>query len=108
MEWDPSNKAVFDRMEQLRALTPAYDTPLVRATVEARNYFTEGFKGAKTLVVLTDGGDSTFHSREKELRDKYGDTMDKCLRNAFKDTGVLVNVLGFELADALGVSAARG
>jgi hypothetical protein len=103
--WDDAPAEVGKRMRQLRALTPAYNTPLVRATVEARGYFTEGFKGGKTLVILTDGGDNSFYGKgaqyraEEALRDKYGATMEKCLKTAFKDAGVSVNVVGFRLSE---------
>src|SRR5262249_44477394 len=80
--WDSSAGAVNERVKQLRTLTPKYDTPLVRATVEARGYFTKDFKGAKTLVILTDGGDNAFYSRDRDLREKYGETMEKCLKTA--------------------------
>jgi hypothetical protein len=103
--WNDAAPEVAKRMKQLRALTPMYNTPLVRATVEARKHFSEDFKKGKTLVILTDGGDNSFHGRgpsyraEEELRDRYGATMDKCLKAAFKDQGVSINVVGFRLSE---------
>src|SRR5262249_10523989 len=68
-------------------LTPFSYTPLVETMVEAKNKaFREDFKGFKTLVVLTDGGDSEFK----------GD-IPSYLREQFKDSGVLINFIGFQL-----------
>jgi Mg-chelatase subunit ChlD len=104
-EWDNGDVAVGKRMKQLRDLTPKNDTPLVRATVGGRDYFTKDFKGAKTLVVITDGGDNTFYPNrdypdgEGELRREYGKTMETCLGTAFKGTGISLNVIGFRLSE---------
>jgi hypothetical protein len=80
---------------KLRGLEPSGQTPLVRATWEARDLFTEGFQGNKTLVVLTDGGDNTFAS-DKKLRER-GNTIKEFMENEFKDQGISLYVIGFEI-----------
>ncbi len=93
--WAPDQ--LDEKIKQLERLTPYGRTPLVEATAEARKYFTAGFNGAKTIVVLTDGGDNEFY--RKAERRAQGDTMARFLRDTFKDTGILVNVIGFELKE---------
>ena len=80
-------------------MEPQGGTPLVRATLEARKYFTKDFTGAKTLIVLTDGGDNTFKYTKADagLRQEY-QTMKNCLKTVFKDSGILINVIGIELS----------
>jgi len=94
VEWDPARLGrTFDKLE---ALDPKYDTPLVRATVKGKDYFTPGFKGAKSLLVVTDGGDNEFNSADGAAMRKEGATMELYLKRQFKDTGILVNVIGIE------------
>jgi hypothetical protein len=95
--WDPAAEAVRDRIDQLRRLEPTYDTPLVRATVEAKEKFSKGFRGAKSVLVLTDGGDNYFlKGRYTDLAIKKNDKMADYLRREFDGSGVLVNVIGIE------------
>ncbi len=99
-----------DLMRELRALHPAYNTPLVRATVEAANYFTSNFKGTKTILILTDGGDSDFHPHVdpnlglidtgKDIRfdPRTGKelTMKEYLERTFKGSDIRIHVVGFK------------
>jgi hypothetical protein len=86
-------------MRRVRNLTPAYETPLVRALWMARDDFPAGFKGTKTIVVLTDGADNQFDTAaDADLR-KRGQTIREFLRNEFKDSGVTPNVVGLEVTE---------
>jgi hypothetical protein len=99
VKWNNSPDAVDGRIKQLNSVEAKGGTPLVRATLEAKKYFTKGFAGAKTLVVLTDGGDNTFyHTRtDAKLYDEYR-SIDNCITSNFKNSGILVNVVGMELS----------
>jgi hypothetical protein len=106
VEWNPEAEAVSDRINQLAKLHPDFDTPLVGATVEAKKYFTPGFGGSKSVLILTDGGDNYFLTDLYKKRDDWrhldirkGDTMEKYLRREFDGTGILVNVIGIETDD---------
>src|SRR5262249_18385843 len=48
-------------METLKGLKPNGATPLVRSMLMARGDFPPNFKGERTMVVVTDGGDSNFY-----------------------------------------------
>ena len=101
--WRPEDKN--DLMDQLKLLTPNFYTPLVRATAEAAKHFTPGFEGAKTIVVLTDGGDDDFLEKPGEdLRydklKKRDLTMTEYLRQKIS-TDILVNVVGFQIKELL-------
>jgi hypothetical protein len=96
-KWDPSSESVDEVIAKLSLLTPKGTTPLVRSIAKAKEYFTPGFTGAKTILVVTDGGDNDFNDPAygADLR-KKGDTMAKFLRNEFDDkSNIQIVVLGF-------------
>ncbi len=74
-------------------------TPLVRAVWEARDDFPEDFDGFKTVVVLTDGVDSTFATNGSGLPRKADDTAASFLAREFERSGVVVNAIGFEVGE---------
>ena len=92
--WDPAT--LKDKMDGLRHLTPFGNTPLVLATVEGLRQFTEGFSGAKTLLVLTDGGDNKYETRDAKTLKTDPKSMAQCLQKYFKKDDVALNVIGFE------------
>jgi Mg-chelatase subunit ChlD len=75
-------------------------TPLVRATWEASQIF--GESKAKTLVIITDGGDSTFRKADwdQDLK-KNGATIKQFIHNKFKNTDVQFKLIsyGFDPTD---------
>src|SRR5262249_44456015 len=89
VKWDPA--AIGSRMEQMRRLQPWSETPLVRALEETRKDFPAGFRGFKTIVVITDGGDSD----EKNV--PVNEIPDRLLR-AFQGSGILINAIGFDMS----------
>jgi hypothetical protein len=95
--WDPDKDEVKVKMAKLRGLRPYGYTPLVLATVRAQEYFTPGFEGAKTLVILTDGGDSSYDSDAAKHLNTPGKSMALCLQKYFPNKDVAINVVGFEI-----------
>src|SRR5262249_24304173 len=82
--WQPGQLPAL--MKELQKLEPWNETPLISTMVRAKGDFPKNFDGFKTLVVLTDGGDSEFR----------GD-IPSYLLEQFKDTGILINFVGFQL-----------
>src|SRR5260370_3378360 len=97
VEWDPSPEAVHELIRKLGRLTPKGDTPLVRATAEAKKHFTPGFEGAKTVLVVTDGGDTELKDPKlgADLR-RDGETQEKYLRGQLGTTRIPVNTTDLE------------
>jgi hypothetical protein len=108
--WDKAR--IGERMREIRALAPSYGTPLVKSIGQAKTDFPRGFRGARTIVVLTDGADSTFYPHkgpkanlvppaklegDSDLYPK-GDTIAKYLDNEFHNSGILINVIGVEVS----------
>jgi hypothetical protein len=78
-----------DRVRALRDLVPYHQTPLVRTMIEAKNDFTPGFSGTKLLLVLTDGGDSTYRPGDGRLEEDMR-------ANFPKSAGIQLDVIAFE------------
>jgi Mg-chelatase subunit ChlD len=95
--WDPRASAVDQQMKILEKLDPKYDTPLVASMETAKDSFTKDFLGARTLLVLTDGGDNKV--LRGEAIEARSAAMAKKLRDAYGNSGVLVRVIGFRLAE---------
>jgi hypothetical protein len=91
--WNPGNRAqLAEVLGKLRppAIIPYNETPIVRAMVQAKGDL-EGASGFKTLVVLTDGGESEEKSSER---------IRQILREKFpRDEGIAINMVCFR-ADA--------
>jgi hypothetical protein len=110
--WDPSPEAVDKLMDQIESLIPYHETPLVRAMWTAnRQGFPTSYLGFKTLVVLTDGEDNRFNYTgedpagtgkqirvtDPKLNPTGRKTIPEFIREEFKDTGVMVNLVGFKV-----------
>ncbi len=105
--WDPAT--LDKKMDILRNITPRGPTPLVLATVEGLRQFTEGFEGAKTLLILTDGGDNLYKDRDAEktlMTDP--NSMAQCLQKYFSKGDVALNVVGFELGQLTNLQEKQG
>jgi hypothetical protein len=68
--------------------TPVGGTPVVNAMSAAKKDLPPDFRGLKTMLVLTDGGDSSGLT-EAEIAAR--------LEREFKDSDILINVIGFQL-----------
>jgi Mg-chelatase subunit ChlD len=88
--WDPDK--LNDRMKEIAKLKPHGPTPLVHSIAAAKKDLPEE-KKARSIVVITDGGDSTFYKDENRRK---GDTIKSFLRREFADSDIQVSVIGFE------------
>jgi hypothetical protein len=87
--WDPEPAKVRARMSQVRRLRPYHETPLVRTMIQAKGDFPRGFRGAKTMLVLTDGADSEYEARPNDVR--------RDLKVAFEQAGIVIHAVGVEV-----------
>lgn len=94
--WDPAK--LNDVMDELEELEPWNDTPLARAMKRAKDEgFPRGFRGPKTMVVLTDGMDSEF-VKDAELNEDGKLNLPDFLQREFGgDERIMVNIVGFKL-----------
>jgi hypothetical protein len=96
-------KKLAERMSEVERLTPKYGTPLVRSIAQAKGDFPPGFTGPRTIVVVTDGGDSNFYDSSPRYRHLDADlrrqspTLTGFLQKQFKDSGIQLSVVGFEV-----------
>jgi hypothetical protein len=99
--WNSDPTVVKNKFADLYELTPRGGTPLARATVEARQCFSKDpmtkkeFEGAKTIVILTDGGDNSYKADAEALGTK-GKSMAACLKQYFQNSDIAINVVGVE------------
>lgn len=90
--WDEEElKTVGMKVDELHNLVPKYQTPLIQSMIKAKGDFPPGFSGTKYMLVLTDGGDSTYQKDDERLK--------KDLLGAFSGTHISLNVIGFEAND---------
>jgi hypothetical protein len=86
--WDPGDRAQLEEvMRRIRPpdTIPFHGTPIVATMVRARKDL-EGTAGFKTLVVLTDGGESEVKPAD----------IPPALREAFRDTKIMINMVCFK------------
>ncbi len=75
---------------KVHELEPWNESPIVQAILAAKDDVAKS-KGAKSIVVLTDGYDNRFAKEGKPAK-----SIATTLREAFQDTGIVVNVVGFK------------
>jgi hypothetical protein len=98
--WDPDDSSLIDRvMTQVEppALRPWNESPIVRSMIVARDGLTAS-QGFKTLLVLTDGKDNRFE-KDVEMNRARKD-IPTALRDAFRNSDIEINVIGYKLPDA--------
>ncbi|MGE3809515.1 MAG: hypothetical protein AB7K24_33035, partial [Gemmataceae bacterium] len=98
--WDPDNASQVDglmKRVEYPALEPWNESPIVATMLQAKNDL-EGAPGFKTLLVITDGMDNRFEN-DRRLNPK-GLTIPVALRQAFGNSGIMINVVGFKVVDA--------
>jgi hypothetical protein len=83
----PLQDAILRKLE----IPPQYSTPLLREMVHAKDDFPEDYKGAKTLVVLTDGADTQFPAANRVAKVKQG------LKAAFADANIGIQMVLFRV-----------
>lgn len=93
VKWTTANpQPLRDLMGQLRAMEPKWYTPLVRSMTEAKDSdYPENYKGPKTMVVLTDGADTTFRPAERV------EGVRKQFDAAFAKAGIAVQMVLFRV-----------
>ncbi|MBV9125306.1 MAG: VWA domain-containing protein, partial [Planctomycetes bacterium] len=89
--WDPENNfgQLKRLMQKLRAITPYYETPLVKGIVTAKDALLDmrGLKGIKSMLVLTDGMDTEFKPQNR---------IGAYLKEQFVDTDIFVNMVFYK------------
>ncbi|HEY7425933.1 MAG TPA: VWA domain-containing protein [Gemmataceae bacterium] len=100
-KWDPDK--IEARMAEVKRLRPAYTTPLLRSIrMASRDFPRRGFE-SRTIVVITDGGDSNFNvgNTDQDLKDRSGAATIaeylKYLKQEFDDSGIELIVIGFDV-----------
>jgi hypothetical protein len=98
--WDPDNK---DQIEQVMkaieypSIVPWNETPLIRTIIMAAGDL-NGIKGAKSLVVITDGIDNRI-TQDKQLNSE-GKTVEEFLKSPDLHKwfdGIQLNIIGFRV-----------
>jgi hypothetical protein len=93
--WKKEQKA--ELMKEIGKLHPMYYTPLVRSMWQAKADFPKKLSGFKTMIILTDGEDSDF-LKDNQLK-QMGNTIPDFLTNQFKNSGIQLNVVFYEVSD---------
>ena len=89
--WNPEDTEQLPAlMKKVRDLEPWNESPIVQTILAAKDDVAKG-KGAKTIVVLTDGYDNRFGKDSKPAK-----SIATTLHDAFQDSGITVNVVGFK------------
>ncbi len=93
VKWTAANpQPLSDLMAQLRAMQPKWYTPLVRSMTEAKDAdYPDNYTGPKTMVVLTDGADTTFRPAERV------EGVRKQFDAAFAKAGIAVQMVLFRV-----------
>jgi len=87
---DPSQLTTLLKAIEYPAVEPWNESPLVQAILTAKNDLT-GAQGFKSLIVITDGVDNRYEQQSG------GVSVKQSLTEAFRGSGVEVNVLGFRV-----------
>jgi hypothetical protein len=101
-KWGAREGQITDLMKLVRDLKPYHETPLIRAMWKAKGDLV-GVKGFKTMLVLTDGADNLFSrgpdsfGPDPDLNPENKKSIPEFLKEEFMDSGILINVVGFEL-----------
>jgi hypothetical protein len=104
-EWKP--ESLQEMINKVDSLTPSSFTPLLRSIRLASQDFPRGPFMARTVIVLTSGGDSEFNDKDKDKdlkRESGANTITKYLKylkDDFDENGIQLIVIGFELNTTL-------
>ena len=85
---DPEQRHAL--MKTIEKFEPWNESPIVEAILKAKGDLA-GAKGNKSIVVLTDGYDNRFGKDKKPAK-----SIETTLREAFQDSGIVVNIVGFK------------
>jgi hypothetical protein len=93
-DWTAKDQKPLNDLIAALDTEPKGGTPLLKTMVEAKEDFPEGYKGAKTLLVLTDGADMSFPKASRVAAIKKG------LRAAFADADVSIQMVLFRVTES--------
>jgi hypothetical protein len=97
--WDPSMTDDLMRRIRYPSILPWSESPIVRTILTARDdLISIGASGFKSIVVITDGDDNRF--AEDRIKNPEGKDVPTALREAFRDTEIQLNIVGFRSTDA--------
>jgi hypothetical protein len=100
--WDQAQ--LTKKIKQVDALKPYSSTPLLRAIAMAADEDLPSDRLARSIVVITDGGDSNWYSPDNldaDLKQATGArTIKEFLLRKFANSGVKVSVIGYHVGDA--------
>jgi hypothetical protein len=101
--WKPER--LQEMINKVDRLTPWFGNPLLRSVRLASQDFTRGPFVARTVIVLTDGGDSEFNDKDKDLKNESGaNTITKYLKylkDDFDEEEIQLIVIGFDVNTTL-------
>lgn len=99
IRWDGSPAAVNAVMSSVEypAIEPWNESPIMAALLAAKGDLAAA-KGFKTIVLITDGMDNRF-AADKQHNPRGWD-VPTALHEAFDNTGIVVNIIGFKLVPA--------
>ncbi|QDU95982.1 vWA domain-containing protein [Lignipirellula cremea] len=89
---DPAQLQTLLRAIQYPAIEPWNESPLIEAMLKAKEDLMTA-PGFKSMVVITDGVDNRFETQSG------GQTVSQALNQAFRNSGIEVNLLGFKVAN---------
>lgn len=98
--WDPNDQGqLADLLRRIEypALEPYNRSPIVRTMLRAKEDFA-GVEGFKTMLVLTDGLDTSFQGQVAAPNQPRG-AIDDVLRRAFAASDVEVDIVGYKIVE---------
>jgi hypothetical protein len=94
--WDPNDKASIEAVAaELGRHRPCNQSPVVRAVLRARDDLL-GVDGPRTILALTDGIDNRFDLEQQAVDRPLA--IPEALREQFQNSGVRVDLVGFQVA----------
>jgi hypothetical protein len=103
-KWVDREKETKLLMDKVDLLVPWHTTPLLRTMWKAhREGFPPDFKGFKSMLVITDGGDNTFNKKDDPFLTNLHKTDDipTFLLKEFEKSDVLINTIYFSFDDMM-------
>jgi hypothetical protein len=100
--WNPDPAQLKKKMDELAALKPAWGTPLLEAIWLAREDLLKQNARTRSMVVITDGGDTVFYNPiwdRVKARTGVKD-MKELLEKGFGDGTIQLSVIGYDVESA--------
>jgi hypothetical protein len=95
--WDPSMTDALMQRIRYPSVVPWSESPIIRTILAARDdLLSINSPGFKSIVVVTDGDDNRW--AEDKIKNPQGKDVPTALKEAFHDTEIQLNVVGFRPA----------